>query len=85
MSFLSPDQQHKWYNYMYLISKVFCFILVVCVYKGKSYGHGQRWQDGCDYNCVCTDGMTGHYECTERYCCKVKLIYSQTCSCGHLY
>ncbi|XP_052816208.1 uncharacterized protein LOC128242861 isoform X2 [Mya arenaria] len=38
----------------------------VCVYNGKMYTQGQKWQDGCKYECVCTDGMTGKYECTER-------------------
>ena len=39
-----------------------------CVYKGRTYARGQRWQDGCDYNCVCENEMTGEYKCTERYC-----------------
>ena len=39
----------------------------VCVYKGAQYTQGQRWQDGCDYNCVCDDGMTGKYTCTARF------------------
>ena len=38
----------------------------MCVYKGKNYATGQRWQDGCDYDCVCEDGMTGVYKCTEK-------------------
>ncbi|XP_078338507.1 uncharacterized protein LOC111134355 isoform X1 [Crassostrea virginica] len=37
-----------------------------CIYKGKSYTQGQRWQDGCDYDCVCEDQMTGVYKCTEK-------------------
>ncbi|KAK3591361.1 hypothetical protein CHS0354_040323 [Potamilus streckersoni] len=37
----------------------------VCVYKGQEYTQGQRWQDGCDYNCECVEAMTGRYECTE--------------------
>ncbi|XP_071091876.1 uncharacterized protein [Haliotis cracherodii] len=37
-----------------------------CVYKGKLYTPGQRWADGCDYTCVCEDGMTGKYQCTEK-------------------
>jgi len=41
------------------------FVLAVCVYKGKEYNEGQRWRDGCDYNCECVDGMTGLYDCTE--------------------
>ncbi|XP_060570089.1 uncharacterized protein LOC132728460 isoform X2 [Ruditapes philippinarum] len=40
--------------------------LPVCVYNGKSYMEGQKWQDGCQYNCECVDGMTGQYRCTER-------------------
>ena len=39
----------------------------VCVYKGVMYRTGQKWQDGCDYECVCSDGVTGHYECTDKY------------------
>ncbi|XP_060567789.1 mucin-2-like isoform X2 [Ruditapes philippinarum] len=38
----------------------------VCVYQGRMYTQGQKWQDGCKYDCICTDGMTGKYECTER-------------------
>lgn len=38
----------------------------VCVYKGQAYNQGQRWQDGCDFNCICDDGMTGKYTCTAR-------------------
>ncbi|XP_060081054.1 uncharacterized protein LOC132560404 [Ylistrum balloti] len=38
----------------------------VCIYKGNAYQTGQRWQDGCQYNCICEDGMTGKYVCTER-------------------
>ncbi|KAK3581064.1 hypothetical protein CHS0354_033850 [Potamilus streckersoni] len=38
----------------------------VCVYKGRQYTQGQRWQDGCLYNCECIDGMTGQYRCTDR-------------------
>lgn len=38
-----------------------------CMYKGIMYQKGQQWQDGCQYNCICEDGMTGKYVCTERY------------------
>jgi hypothetical protein len=27
-----------------------------CEYKGVRYSTGQKWRDGCDYNCVCVDG-----------------------------
>ena len=36
-----------------------------CEYKGQNYYQGQQWQDGCDYQCTCTDSKTGHYECHE--------------------
>ena len=38
----------------------------VCVYNGKSYTQGQRWQDGCQYDCVCVDAMSGNFKCTDR-------------------
>ncbi|XP_021364449.1 uncharacterized protein LOC110457477 [Mizuhopecten yessoensis] len=34
-----------------------------CYYKGQLYQTGQSWQDGCDYNCTCADGMRGYYVC----------------------
>ncbi|XP_076111939.1 uncharacterized protein LOC143080127 isoform X2 [Mytilus galloprovincialis] len=37
-----------------------------CEYKGVRYSTGQKWRDGCDYNCVCVDGMSGVYQCTQR-------------------
>lgn len=37
-----------------------------CFYKGKFYADGQKWQDGCDYNCECIDGMNGKYQCSQR-------------------
>lgn len=45
------------------------YVADVCVYDGRMYKQGQKWQDGCDYDCICTDGMTGKYECTERCVC----------------
>ena len=38
-----------------------------CEYKGVRYSTGQKWRDGCDYNCVCVDGNSGLYQCTQRY------------------
>jgi len=37
-----------------------------CVYKGRYYGGGQKWEDGCDYDCVCVDSNSGQYRCTEK-------------------
>ncbi|XP_025115701.1 uncharacterized protein LOC112577005 [Pomacea canaliculata] len=37
-----------------------------CLYNGVHYSQDQRWQDGCQYNCVCTDASIGHYSCTKR-------------------
>lgn len=39
----------------------------VCVYKGKQYNQDQKWQDGCDFDCVCQDSKKGLYKCTEKY------------------
>ena len=55
---------HRHIFHMFL--GLFAFVTEVCMYKGTQYGQGQRWQDGCDYNCVCEDGKTGKYKCTER-------------------
>jgi len=37
------------------------------MYQGKVYTTGEVWDDGCTYTCVCIDGMTGNYRCTEKY------------------
>ncbi|XP_071131764.1 mucin-2-like [Mytilus edulis] len=37
-----------------------------CQYKGRQYTTGQKWQDGCDYDCTCMDGTSGQYTCAER-------------------
>jgi len=37
-----------------------------CFYKGRLYGHGENWQDGCDYNCTCINGQSGQYQCGAR-------------------
>lgn len=50
-----------------------CYLLrlknvsAVCIYKGNQYTQSQRWQDGCDFNCECTNAQTGFYKCTEMY------------------
>ena len=37
------------------------------MYKGSVYRQTQRWQDGCEFNCVCVDETTGAYSCDQRY------------------
>lgn len=37
-----------------------------CRYKGVTYQQGEKWTDGCDYDCECLDGHTGKYSCTNR-------------------
>ncbi|WAR11991.1 CO6A5-like protein, partial [Mya arenaria] len=37
-----------------------------CFYKGKSYATGEKWYDGCEYECVCEDGSSGKYKCSNR-------------------
>jgi hypothetical protein len=34
--------------------------------NGRTYVQGQQWYDGCDQSCVCEDGVTGYYRCTDR-------------------
>ncbi|KAL8559721.1 hypothetical protein ACOMHN_002254 [Nucella lapillus] len=36
-----------------------------CQYKGQNYFQNQQWQDGCDFQCECTDAQNGHYECRD--------------------
>ncbi|XP_046585152.1 uncharacterized protein LOC124292144 [Haliotis rubra] len=49
---------------------------LACIYKGRTYREGEQWQDGCQYNCVCEDEVTGKYKCTER-CAKYPFIPPQ--------
>ncbi|GFO23771.1 collagen alpha-4(vi) chain [Plakobranchus ocellatus] len=37
-----------------------------CFYKGVEYSQGEKWVDGCDYECVCEDGRSGAYRCYNR-------------------
>jgi hypothetical protein len=53
--------------YCYLILTDVYVIAEVCVYKGTMYTQGQKWQDGCQFECVCDDAMSGHYHCTDRW------------------
>lgn len=45
----------------------FLNLTAMCDYKGMQYATGQKWQDGCQYDCECIDGSTGQYRCTEKY------------------
>lgn len=36
------------------------------MFKGVAHNQGDTWQDGCDYDCECTDAAQGKYICTER-------------------
>lgn len=47
--------------------KFYLFIVAVCVYKGKQYTQGQKWQDGCSFDCECVDGKMGQFQCTDKY------------------
>lgn len=37
-----------------------------CYYKGKTYKQGASWDDGCDYQCTCMDGVSGKYQCYNK-------------------
>lgn len=51
-----------------MLGKIIIIILFlgVCVYKGKPYREGQKWDDGCDFRCECMDGSNGQYRCNYR-------------------
>ncbi|KAJ8302801.1 hypothetical protein KUTeg_019197 [Tegillarca granosa] len=38
-----------------------------CIYKGQVYSQGQEWNDGCNFNCRCTNGEKGQFVCNRRY------------------
>lgn len=46
--------------YFYLHSEL-------CSYNGVLFKQGDRWDDGCDLQCICEDDMTGYYRCSQRY------------------
>lgn len=50
-----------------------------CVYKGVLYGQDQRWEDGCELNCVCTDAMQGLYQCTDKWVCDYTVNLESYC------
>ena len=37
-----------------------------CIYKGVGYTQGQRWDDGCDLECVCENAIYGFYRCNKK-------------------
>ena len=37
-----------------------------CSYKGVQYSQGDMWDDGCSYECECTDASTGRYQCYNK-------------------
>ncbi|RUS89867.1 hypothetical protein EGW08_002397 [Elysia chlorotica] len=37
-----------------------------CFYKGEEYGQGEKWDDGCVYECECADAETGQYVCYNK-------------------
>ena len=37
-----------------------------CFYKGQQYDQGAKWDDGCAYECECTDASTGQYQCYNK-------------------
>ncbi|GFO24025.1 LOW QUALITY PROTEIN: collagen alpha-5(vi) chain [Plakobranchus ocellatus] len=37
-----------------------------CFYKGTQYNQGDKWDDGCAYECECTDASTGQYSCYNK-------------------
>ena len=37
-----------------------------CFYKGGHYEQGEKWDDGCAYECECADASTGQYVCYNK-------------------
>lgn len=42
------------------------FVDGMCSYNGKSYQQGQKWDDGCAYECTCDDANRGLYSCFNK-------------------
>ncbi|XP_052786256.1 cell death abnormality protein 1-like, partial [Mya arenaria] len=38
----------------------------VCIYNGVAYYQGQRWDDGCELECVCDNAAYGFYRCQKK-------------------
>ena len=58
------DSENRLYMY-YKGAVNHYFTANVCIYKSKIYQQGQKWQDGCEYNCTCEDATTGFYRCKD--------------------
>ena len=41
-------------------------ISAMCFYKGAQYRQGEKWDDGCAYECECTDAVSGQYRCFNK-------------------
>ena len=39
------------------------------MYNGVAFKQGERWDDGCDLQCVCEDETEGYYRCNQRFVC----------------
>ena len=67
-------------NYLRIIFKNL-LVSDVCVMDGKQYTQGQKWYQGCQKICICNDGKTGAYTCTERFVVFVTQfsVYSLSC------
>ena len=37
-----------------------------CSYKGREYEQGDKWDDGCTYECECADAEKGQYVCYNK-------------------
>jgi len=63
----------NWYQYLSWKTTQFnCFLLFVlvlelCSYNGVLFRQGERWDDGCDLQCVCENETSGYYRCNQRF------------------
>ncbi|KAJ8302472.1 hypothetical protein KUTeg_018868 [Tegillarca granosa] len=60
-----------WFVFFCILLYIFIFplfILAQCIFTDQKnqyhvYNEGEKWNDGCDYECECKDGKSGYYEC----------------------
>ena len=53
------------YNYAWVYNNV-CLTVGTCFYKNQRYSQGQKWDDGCAYECTCDDADHGRYSCYNK-------------------
>ena len=63
---ICPQTRFRMARPKYWYGKKYFFFTELCRYNGVAFKQGQRWDDGCDLQCVCEDETTGYYRCNQR-------------------